>query len=460
MTFAAAHKRDTDCHDVSTFVEGTATVSGKKIVRGYLTGDLEGDAVVPTTMDGVAYELSIAFENFSVSTSSDTPSMTIEAGTLSGSMRPVMALDPDEGACVSPTTYAAFETLDLSNARVRIADADGERHTLDVERSVVSAVSGSVGDRTNTLEGTITTAGELFRVPSDGSGLDPDFDLDHFTRGFSCEPDLVWPTAPADCTFRQRLGPDVARAAALLLSTATSRLVTDSECGIESTTASVGATAPVGSEGTVTTRVTSCVLEETSREAVGDDCYRTKTWAAGAIEMSGQREAVGRVVRDAGRTTVDPLVRDPFRDRFEAVFADYRVWSIERDTVTPLVDVSFANGTGAIELVPIMGENEESPGVFDIPTPIARVPSLSLAGVDALVASEGRHFAIRIDEAELTVESGMFEGRGNKLSGFIVLDGERIDIAADTPLDEDYEQQHMDGSYACAPDLLETIPPN
>lgn len=459
LRFETALRRDEDCNGTATFVQGTVSVTGTKVARGYLTGDLEGEAVVPTTMDALDYALHFELEDFTIWTSGDEPSLYVQSGTLGGAMRPVLAFDPDELACITPTPNSVFAGLELSNANVRITDGD-ESFALAVEGSNVDAVAGAADGRENTMVGVLRTSAVSFEVPSDGAGLDPDYDREAFVAGFSCEPNVTWPTEPAQCSFRQRLGPDVARAAALLMTTATTRVVTDDVCGVASATATVSAGADVGAEGLVTTDVDSCTIVETGVEAVADDCYRTRTFAEGTVSMTGTRDASGRVVRDAGRTTVEPLARLAYEDRFEARFDDFRVWSLERDTMTPLVDVHFVGGNGRIELVPVMGENETTTGVFDIPTPIARVPSLTIAGVDAVVGSAGRYFEVRIDDAMLELSSGMYEGRGNTLSGYVVIDGERVEIAPGTTLDEEYDQTELDGSYACTPDLLEPVPPN
>lgn len=454
-----ALEREPDCKGIATTISGGAVVSGQRSVYGYLTGDLEGDAVIPTRANAVAFTLSMQLSDFSVRTSSDTPSLLIRRGMLTGTMRPRLALDAEEGACIHATNHAAFEDVELVDADVQVIDGD-DTYDLVVSRLSLDAVAGTMGDHVNTLTGTLVTASETFAIPSDGSGLDPDFDPVDFDAAFACEADLTWPTPPEACSFRQRLGPEVARAVALVLATATGRVVTDDVCGVESAAASVAATADAGQTGTVTSAVAMCTLEESSLEAVGDDCLRDKTYVGGRVTMSGTREASGRIVRRTGRTTVDPLTRDPYRDGFDATFEGYRLWTLSRDVATPRVEIEIARGSGHIDLVPIMGENEETPGVFDVPTPVGRAPRVTVADVDARLASEGRWFAVHVDSAELEVASGMYQGAGNFIRGYVVIDGERVELADGTPLDDAYDQTIFDASYACAPELLETVPPN
>ncbi len=452
-------ERAPDCNGVSTTISGAAVVSGQRVVHGYLTGDLEGDAVVPTRADGVAFTLTAQLTDFLVRTSSDAPALLIRRGTLSGTMRPRLALDPDEGACSRATNHAAFEGVELIDAEVRVLDGD-DTYDLTVRRLELDAVAGTVADRTNSLAGTLVTDSETFTIPSDDGGLDPDFDAAEFDAAFACEADLEWPTPPEACSFRQRLGPEVARAMALVLATASGRVVTDDVCGVESADAAVQASAAEGQMGTVTTAVAMCVLEESSLEAVGDDCHRDKTYVGGRVTVSGAREATGIIVRETGRTTVDPVTREPYFDAFDATFDGYRLWTLSRDVATPRIEIEIARGFGHVELVPIMGENEERPGVFDVVTPVGRAPRVTVTDVDARVASEGRTFAVRVDSAELEVASGMYQGAGNFIRGYVVIDGERVELSDSTPLDDAYDQTIFDASYACSPDLLETVPPN
>lgn len=451
-------EREPDCHNVSTSISGRVVVSGQRTVYGYLTGDFEGDPVVPTRADAAAFSLSIELTDFYVRTSSDTPALRIRRGTLTGTMRPRLALDPEEGACIRATHHAAFEGLELVNAEVEIID-DHESFPLTVGRLSLDAVAGTLGDRTNTLAGTLIFGDQTFAVPSDDGGLDPDFDAAHFDAGFTCE-DLEWPTPPEACSFRQRLGPEVARAIAAVMATATGRVVEDDICGVESAAAQVSMTGAEGGNGTVTANVAACTLEESSLEAVGDDCHRDRTYVGGRVTLSGTHDATGIIVRESGRTTVEPRTREPYLDAFDATFDGYRLWTLSRDVPTPRIEIELASGSGHIELVRVMGENEEAPGVYDVPTPIAVVPRVTASNVEAIVASEGRHFAVHVDAAELEVASGIYQGVGNYIRGFVTIDGERVALGPDTPLDDTYDQTIFDSSYACAPELLEPVPPN
>jgi len=191
LHFASATVVHTDCSGNSTVASGRATVSGTKVVSGDVSGNAQRP-ISPTTDHAAVFTLQISFEDFKLAEQPGASALRAISGQLGGNGTPRSALGSD-GTCDVATPILQLGSLVYHSAPLEVT-SDSGTFGLHVTSSSISATRGSWDQRANLLSGTMTIDGERsYTVPSDGLGLDPEFDQTAFDASWSCLPGLILP---------------------------------------------------------------------------------------------------------------------------------------------------------------------------------------------------------------------------------------------------------------------------
>jgi hypothetical protein len=454
----------TDCNGDAVIARGAVTVSGSRVIRGFVTG-VAAQPVVPTAADATRYALQLDFDGFSARPSAaGSPGLTLATGRIDATVVPGLALDTSVGACTLPTP-AARMSLGLRELEARVVSGG---MTLGVRTSgSLEAESGPA----NQLSGRLSVGATEYTVPLDGSVLDPQFDAARYAASFACTPNLRVPAALAECSFRATLAPIVAGLTVQNLGYTVAMAVPNQTCGFASPAATLVDATPrdpppqAGVPGATTWAILGCALSGSAMTPLQEDCLRQRTFVTGNVTVTATQSVQGlRVDPCQGPVCVPlavPLSREGVQLQVGPVhFANLLAYTLPAGDRSPAASLAMLDGSAWFELQPIMGENSQTPMVFDVVTPVARFHRVRVRGARVMVSLEGRRFGLTIDDSELEASVGIYQGAGNALTGWISLDGQRVELPPGTPLDPDYEQTRFDTSYDCTPGLAATIPPN
>lgn len=206
LAFGARSFAGRDCLGLETYVRGQVQVRGTRRATGIATGDPE-QPVAPSSRLGLEYALALELEGFEVTTSSGGSALTVLEGGLSGVMRPLLAIDQASDACLRPTRAAEYEQLQYSDARLRFT-LGGLPIDLDVPGSALGAVRGRIGERENTIRGTLQADGAQWLIPVDPRtpALFAGETQETLDARVSCEPGLVLATSDAQCVQTSTTG--------------------------------------------------------------------------------------------------------------------------------------------------------------------------------------------------------------------------------------------------------------
>ncbi len=458
----AATEFSSDCLGKRYFAEGKVTVSGSKVVSGVLTGSAQ-DPVAPITTQPAVVSLEIELQGFAISDNQSDQRLFLKQGWLSGSMRPKTAIDTTLGVCALPTPVASFENIVLEDA---VADlhADGSTYTIRVQTSSLEAQNGKGSSRENYLAGSMTVQGTAFGIPVAGEPvLNPAYTPNDFHNAYSCLPNLEIPGSDADCSLAPMLGENAARLIVLTAGTLASMVNADDECGFENTMLLIDPDEVIGESGetgSMSWSVEQCDLSGVLRR-YSDDCSGGYTMISGGVVVDASRKVTGE--REKKLVVVDsiiPRTRDAVDVRItSAALNDFVAYQVAGGDDGPKGKLTLHSGTIEARVLPRLGERESDPGVFDVPTPLAELASISLPSAEATLEAEGKTFKLTLSEVQLYARNGIFGGFGNQVSGSLKVNGELVEFGP-IPLNPDFEQGAFDDAYACTEDLLEVIPTN
>jgi len=458
---------ETDCNGTKTFVQGRVRAGGSKSIRGRLTGH-PIEAAVPESIDAVQLDINADFDNFKVWMEPGGHALEIHSGGLAGRIQPRLAIDTVRNACAIPTPIASFSNLEYRNADVTVTSED-MKFRFDITHSHLRAQNGSKDGVTNFLKGHISIDGETLDIPAAGEPpvLDPNYDSVRFLSGFSCTENFRLAQSDAECSLDKTIAEGAARLIVQSLGIVTSAVNEDDDCGFESNLTDPDQVfGNPGQIGKILWSIARCnivrALDRVNRPA-SEDCIDGGNYYEGNFVADARREVRGIrsdiVIFILRFFSIAPHNRDAvdiFIDRVE--FSDFKAYARKAGEITPRRALTFHSGILAAHVHPIMGENEDDRGTFDIPTPVARMRNIRLRDAPITLLNEGMRFKATIDAADLYAFNGSYQGERNTISGTIVVDGKTFYLN-DQPLDPDYDQQSFDESYACTRDLKSLIPP-
>lgn len=449
-----------DCSGVKTIVKGIAVISGTKTVRGFNTGNVPAQPVVPTTRDAVEFDLQVTFTDFTVKSSNSTSYLTAKSGTLSGKVAPRLALDSTTGVCSIATPVTTFSELTWKDAELTLV-SDGNVFDLTVNDSNLEAVNGTKDENnSNKLTGTITVNGTQLPVPLPGTPavLDPEFSQEAFDASYACTENMVIPPNDEACSFRQVLGTNAARLLVKNIATVTMAVDKNNQCGFSA--APSGFTGDPGDMGSLTWTANACPMQLPPDHLLSTNCVGTATHAGGKVTTTGTKEVVGLRGVDPALIPITPNAATIHLSDLE--FEGFTLYDLALGETTP-VTRSTIDGRFSTSIYPIAGESTVGDDVYIIPTPVGRLASLQTpAGESATITivSNGSRFDLELSDVNLDAFSGSYASESNYIEGSLVVDGIPVTIGTGTPLDPAFDQAAFDKSYECTPDLKAPVPAN
>lgn len=459
FTYPTKTQLDRDCMGKSSYAEGTAHVTGTMRLRGRVTGD-PAQPIIPTSRDPVELSFDISFENFKASSSTSDKSLEIVEGSLTGRMKPRMALDSSTGACSIATPVVSFEDVSYREGTVAILRAAGNALRMRIDGSTLDAQNGDKDGVENMLAGSIVVDGAPYAIPLEQGAepiLDPDYDADDFAASFSCKANLVLPASDEQCNFQQVIGDGAARLVVQTVGTVASMINKDGECGFEDTfgvlmwpTEVVGDT---GDMGSMTWDVADCTVGNDQRVVLAEDCLGGATFQQGHATVDASRTVYGE--RTSMYLLVDAIEPRDSHDveitLVDVALSEFVTYQLAAGQSEPMGKLTIHEGTLSAVVEPATGARADETETFDVPTPIARISSIHLRNARATLESQGKVFEIAIADTALSATNGSFDGVSNRIAGTVLVDGEQVNVNG--PLNPTYNATQFEQSYVCTENL-------
>jgi hypothetical protein len=452
-----------DCLGDVTSLQGGVVVSGSLTVRGILTGD-PAQPVVPTSRDPAEIDVDAALEGIKVSSTNSTTEMQALSGKLSARMRPRMAKDAITGACSISTPVVQFSGVHLENAAVLVI-ANGSAFRLAIDSTDLQAQNGERDGVENALTGTAVVDGEVTSLPIPGEQpiLNPDYDPTEFAAQYACTPQMVPVSSDEDCRFTDVLAEGAARLVIQSAGVLASLVNKNDSCGFEdmlgvlvNPTEVVG---DVGETGSMTWEVEDCSVGSSGLAVASESCDGDVTYVQGEAIVDARRTVTGE--REKKFFLVDSIIprsRDAVTVYLDSVeLADFVAFTDPAGPDGPLGKLTIHQGTLSAVVRPATGERADDPGVFDVPTPVAKLTEVRLENATATLESAGKLFTLQIPSATLAAVNGPYHDEANLVGGEITVNGDVVDVPAGA-LDVSYTQSSFDASYACTENLAGPVP--
>ena len=465
-----------DCNGKRTLGVGTFEVTGTKTLRGYVSGD-PIEPIVPTTRDPAEIALTVSLTEFEIWTEPGTNSLLVHDGTLTGSVYPRTAIDTVTGACSIPTPVVMFDKMEWTDASMTI-DSEGRAFTVAVADSNLSAVNGNRDGQENVISGSLSMDGELFDIPIQGQGLDPEYDAQTFINSFLCEPNIEIPATDADCNMNKPLGEGVARLLIMSLGSVAGLVNSDQfGCGFGATGTLMDplrVQGDVGQPGEMEWRIEDCELTFDQGDGAHDtDCLDRNAFFYGSALVTGNRLVTG--IRDEvsilfiTADSIVPNTRDSVTVTLDDIaFTETSIYELDPGQEVAERAITIHGGGMSAVVEPVTGENNgtgggippPTEGGFDVPTKVARMRDVVMSAADVTILYEGKTFNVHVDSANLYAFNGSWDqaGETNTIRGEISVNGQTISMEPQM-LDPDFDQADFDARYVCDPQLVGTIPP-
>jgi hypothetical protein len=438
----------TDCSGEQIIAGGRVALSGKKTVRGRLTGDNSGDPVIPLTEDAVTIEVTeMRFDQFELV--ENNRRIRWDDGVLRGKLSPRLAYDTESTACSFATDIARFENLTYENTNVFLSEGDQEFSTT-IATAQLQATSGLWGDKENSLSGIIFFAGQEYRMGGElqQTSLDPNYDRSAFDRSWQCG--TVKLPVTHTCNITDRLAEAASRVAILALGNIGQLVNTEASCGFESTAVkqAVQSAGTVGDPGgSATFQMSSCQLQWPEGTSAGTDCNGKTTTVRGSARITGTKRLDGWLTGDVNEPII-PTTRDAVAIVLDIELQDFKIsFANSEDDLTirsgrlsgilkPRAAVSLANGTCTLG------------------TPVVTFENVVWQNAAVTATYQGKRFDATILSSALNAQSGGKDGVENRLNGSITVDGETWFTPADLRLDPEYDRNIFERSYqSCNGDM-------
>jgi hypothetical protein len=450
------------CNGVKTIVQGRVSATGIRQVSGLNTGNL-ATPIIPNKRQAGSAALRMSFSDLIIRRSDLTAELRLNSGTLSGRASGVLGYDTSLQVCSIKSSAAAFDQVKLENAEVLLI-SDGMAFKLAPTSASLTAVNGRVGARENTINGSVVLGDRTFPIGTDSEPLplDPSYDSARFLSNDACLPNFRATTSDADCDLYPLLGGVAARLMVQTAGAIASMINSDTRCGFGNTlgvllwpTDVVGSP---GQMGSMTWKVSGCSLGTVPPSAFKTDCHETANMVGGSASVDATRNVVGE--RESLLLLVDSIKpRDPksVTISLDAKLNEFSSYDLPSGEPQPSKAVTWHKGalTGVVE--PYTGDDSADRGRFDIATPVAHFRDLGVKDGDVTIKALGMTFRMRVDQANITAQNGVYRGEGNYVQGDITIDGHAVHIDP-SGLNPDYEQTSFDDSYRCTTNLVSVLP--
>ena len=438
------------CTGVQTLAKGRLVVSGTKRTAGRLSGNAE-KPVVPSTDTPVTFDLRVeSFDGFELSEAGAT--IVLRSGALEGKVIPRVAMDSETGACSYASDVARFENIRYTApADATIISSSGS-FAVQLGGSEINAVSGTWGEESNVLRGSIELGGETYVLPTDpmDDGLSPDFEQSKFDAEWQCN-SLQKPVS-FSCDPARALAQGASQLTIQMVGKLAKLLDKDTNCGFSSpaVVSRPTITGRLGHDGGSATYDvnTPCTVRLPERTVIERDCNGKSVYASGTVRLRGSKTLSG-IVSGHPVDAIVPTTWDPARIRIDATFEDFSLWS---DPEVNILTVKSGRITGTV--APQVGQDVTT-GACSIATPVAAISNVAYTNAELSISKGGLRFDLSVPSSRLEAQNGNGEEWTNRLVGEIVVGDQHFTVPTNgiVDLDPEYDQATFDNSYACIPNL-------
>lgn len=430
-------------------VSGKVQVSGKRVVKGYLTGN-DIAPVIPQGADSIHFEFSeILFENFKAQLADLDKDLSILKGRLSLSLDLHLARNKD-GLCADLQPNITLKKVKYENSTIARLPGMFGYFDIDIGGSQFEVQQDIYENKQNLLTGNMTVWGKNITLNSDKHGLNPNFNANNI-RAISYE-----------CPVDQFLAVSTARLLMLNVGMLSLHVVNDKSWGQNCSPTNWNMLQPLHkiSENEASREVDQCIISASEAYELDRDCQGNPTVVQGSAIVSYQTKLHGKWVGYFSR----PIPHEPENTHLkfsEVIFHDYTI-------STQFAKLALKSGSLSGSITPIQAAQKQDPCIFDVPTPhifirdirshkihaslevdLTQIPSLEGMFRFKRVEDTIIKLPMHIDESRLSAQNGAYAGTQNWLTGYIKINQQLYNFSEQTLLDPKFNQETFDATYQC-----------
>lgn len=453
---------------------GHVKVSGTRTITGFLTGNSE-NPIVPAPGSAVEFHFTkIEFDNYRAEYEQSTH-LTIVQGAASFDVSVPFGRNVSTGLCSVPVPNPTFKNvryLPGSKTKVILADQkSGISHLeVDIESANFDARYGfgKTSQDDNMLKGSISIFGRSFSIPTDNRGLNPEIDHEAtFEKLLKEKPELATTDREKiyQCEDFERVRAlNVARLMILNTGSVTQESYDEylksssffPNCGFSSNRVRAFGTrhsGVTGELGELHFRVNNCqVVNQPTKGFYEKDCLDDKTAFEGKATVSGTQKVKGVLGKFYMFDDIVPNSPQAISFDFDSITLDnFASYYVKNEDDVPSFKLKVS-GTLDAQVKPILSPKKGKPCEFFRSTPVV---SFELHAKNELTAKlelhvDGFGYAsdVTIYAMNITAQNGVFQGKGNSISGEINVNHKTFYFAGEK-LNPYYNQEKFDQSYKC-----------
>jgi len=230
------HETETSVHKNCQGEEGLwkgklRVIKAQKIMFGRLTGNAEK----PVIPDPGSLKIKVKAEpsNLSIRFPDKDGHLIFEKGEISFTAWPRLAQN-ETGMRVAPTPNTRFEKVILKNMSGVLSNKDIEVPIVIEDAHMHMQIGAGEKGEENHLSGTIKLLGHAREIPSDGAGLDPNYDSHQFIQTYACKQSTPGTVSYQHVPIESKVAPGIAAMTASLVASLASEIDENSVCGFQS----------------------------------------------------------------------------------------------------------------------------------------------------------------------------------------------------------------------------------
>ncbi|MEW5851613.1 MAG: hypothetical protein AB2A00_22680 [Myxococcota bacterium] len=441
----------TDCNGRHSIASGKVTVTGTRIVKGFLTGD-PTTPVIPEGADAVTVVIEDAeLEHFGVHMLDSKAALVAKSGRVSAVVQPRLAAST-MGLCTVPTPVATISNVRLHDVEMDLTTG-GKTVPITVQASNLDAQNGRKDRLENTLIGSITIYGQEQQIPAgdDDGGLNPAYNAADFISSFSCNQELQQPLSHTCGDIVPTIAQGTARLSVLTMASLVQLVEKNEACGFASAAVkdSVVVTGELGKDGGSATWTIGSPCEisiPVAQPVSAPDCQGNPSAAVqGRFLVVGRKTVRGVNTGDPNQPVV-PTSRDPAEVQLTALLQDFTVMPAAGN-----VKLTVVNGEISGTVRPRLAQ-DTTLGVCSVPTPVVQLSDIMWRGAQMKLAMGTRNITLEVPTSMLRAQVGSRDGVTNELTGNITLAGKQwpIPVSPDQAgLAPNYDQAAFDATWMC-----------
>ncbi len=456
-------------------LSGKVTVSGQKRIYGYLTNHNEFP-IIPEGEDSFHISFSnVLFDNFQAKIPEVSKNLTMVKGSLSFDTTIHLARSQSLHLCDHPLPNLTFKNIIYSadsGAIVRLPGFLGD-FEIDIPTSHLDAQQNIHQDRANALQGHLTIWGNNLRqVPSDNLGLDPSFKASEFDKEIESIPDLDKPIS-YNCPFDRFLAIQASRLLIQNVGNIALELGQNKKCGpMRDSIWEQYLNTYKNSDSELKIPSQNCQLRHLAAHKLATDCHQIDTYVKGKASINANTFLTGKIAYAfhylpfiTGISRQDP--QNLLIDFQKITLEDYVSYDIEPGEKSPQFLLRIKKGILSAQVEPIFTKKLDTQCEFSEPTPIAYFQNVNLKEAETTFVLNLKNIAtpndlflrfdLDINASNLFAQNGVYNRKGNQLSGTITVD-QKTHSLSDLALLPFFNQENFDQSYRCL--VPRIIPPH